>query len=210
MDFKGAIFDMDGTLLDSMGGWEVLRQRIIVKALGYADDSIPFATSTTNEVIHILKERFGVELKKEAIIEEAAAFLGKFYGEKVELKEGAKAYLEKLHAEEIPMIVATATERRYFGNALSRLEIADFFTDVLTCPEVGRGKHDPLIYNLAAEKMGLKPEKICIFEDSPVAARTGKNAGFLVCGVADESNLFKREELLANSDFFISSYKELL
>ncbi len=210
MQFRGAIFDMDGTLLDSMGGWEILRQRIIVKALGHVDDSIPFATSTTNEVIQILKDRFGVELKKEAVIEEAAAFLGKYYGEAVELKEGAKAYLEKLHKKGIPMIVATATERRYFGNALSRLEIADYFLDVLTCPEVGKGKHDPLIYNLAAEKLGYAPGEICIFEDSPVAARTGKNAGFLVCGVTDNSNLHKREDLLAASDIFIASYTELL
>lgn len=208
MTIKGAIFDMDGTLVNSLFYWE-----IFWKALGKTYLSIDnFAppksldqkgrTLTLADALACIKEECGISASVEELLEFAYADFDRFYREDVSVKAGAFEFLDYLKARGIPMCVASATDLKYVKVALEAHGLAPYFDFVISCADIGIGKDQPDIYLLAKEKLGIPEADLCVFEDSYVALETAKKAGFQTVGVFDRYN-FGQDRLAAASCFYL-------
>ena len=190
MKSKGAIFDVDGTLLDSMPVWHNIGE-IYLESLGITcekglGDKI-YAMSLEQGASYLRKE-YHLEKSESEIIHEVLKIVDDFYRLEAPLKPGVRRVLDWFRNHGIPMAVATSGNRALALAALERTGAAEYFQTVLTCSEIGVGKDEPEIYLQASQALGCKPEETLVFEDAFHAACTACEAGFPVIGVYDESN----------------------
>ena len=206
----GAVFDLDGTLLDSMYSWENVGSDYI-KSKGLIPEKnlrqILLRMSLYQSACYV-KEKYKITDDIERIMSDINRIVEGYYFYEVKPKEGVLEFLQSLRAKSIKMYVATATDRYLVEAALQRNNMQGFFDKILTCTEVGHGKDEPDIFLKASEEMSVTPDKIMVFEDASHAAATAKNAGFLVCGIYDKSEN-NQTEIINNSDIYIKSFKEI-
>ena len=164
MESKGAIFDVDGTLLDSMPVWHNIGE-LYLESLGITCEK-DLGDKSESEIIH-----------------EVLKIVDDFYRLEAPLKPGVRKVLDWFRNHGIPMAVATSGNRALALAALERTGAAEYFQTVVTCSEIGAGKDKPEIYLQAAQAIGCKPEETLVFEDAFHAACTAREAGF-----PDESN----------------------
>ena len=207
---KGAIFDMDGTLLDSMAGWETLGYDYI-RMLGIKPTpelANRLAKMTLRQATAWLRSDFGVS---ESVADRAEAEVNDIvyrrYMVEYPLKPGAKEILERLHAEGVRMCVATSTAHRLACGALERCGVLDLFTGVFSSDIVGTGKTTPRLYNIALESLGTPKGSTMVFEDVIFALRVAKNDGFLTAAVYD-SNEKDQESMMSEADIYIRDLSE--
>ena len=206
MDKQYTIFDMDGTLVDSMVYWKDLyKEYLNTKSVLHVPDSIreKIKPMTMTESAALFIEEFGIEGTPEAIAEEMNALMDAHYYKDVPLKKGIKEYLKHLYDSSIQMCVASATAVPLVEACLTRLEVSEYFAFMISCETIGIGKSQPDIYYEAAKRFGTEPENIAVYEDALYAAKTAKRAGFYVIGVYDESAEKNFPELKKISDEII-------
>ncbi|MDD3227536.1 MAG: HAD family phosphatase [Tissierellia bacterium] len=210
--FKYKIFDLDGTLLDSMGAWRDLgKDYLLQKGINPPDNlNEIIAAMSMLESAAYFQEAFKIELSAEEIIKEVKMFIEYKYRHEFKLKPYVKEYLEKLENENTVMCIATATPLKLAKAALERNEIIDYFSFVISCDEVGVGKNNPDIFILAANKLNAKPSEIAVYEDADFALITAKEEGFYTIGVYDDYFKNERKDIELISDIYIESFKELL
>ncbi len=203
---QALIFDLDGTLLDSMHVWRDVGD-LFLKERGVSH--IPSELSDTLKKMSIresatyLCRRFGFEESAEELTAALNAQMEYQYRNVIGLKPGALAFLQQNSHR--PMCLATATRRSLVEPALERLCIAPFFRFILTSDEVGCSKLEPDIFLQAAEGLGAKVADCAVFEDALHAAQSAKSAGFYVVGVQDESAAKDEEAMRALCDEFVPS-----
>lgn len=209
---QGAIFDLDGTLLDSMGVWSGVDQTFFARrGMGVPEDYIAaiaplgFAAAASYTI-----NRFKFQEREDDIIEEWHALAREAYAEQVELKPYAKEYLEMLKKQNVRLAAATASDASLFEPCLIHNEILDYFDIIVTVRDVKRGKGFPDIYNLAAEKIGLPARSCVVFEDILKGIEGAKAGGFLTVGVEDVHSAFEKQEIQNTADIYIKSWEELL
>lgn len=209
---KAAIFDMDGTLLDSMPMWgNLVREYIKEKGIVCSADSLREVESLAlKEAAAYFAEHFLEGVTAQQVLQEWSCYVEREYATTVSPKPGVMEYLETLKRRDVKMCVATLTDAYHAQPVLDRLGMSKYMEFVLTVPEVGKDKRFPDIYLLAAEKMDTLPEQCVVFEDSFYAAQTAKNAGFAVYGVYDPHHKGGNEKLRRISDRFIESFEQLL
>ncbi|MGN0591774.1 MAG: HAD family hydrolase [Ruminococcus sp.] len=186
---RGAILDLDGTLLDSMNVWSQIDKELLT---GYgitppAGISDIVKKMTIEESSRYLIERFSLPVTPEQIaaqVEEMAAYQ---YREVLPLKDGAKELLDGLDAMGIRYGVATATYPALAKAALDRLGILPRLEFLLTEQETGTGKTEPAIYYEGARRLGLGRRQIIVAEDALHSIRTAKRAGFFTAGIYDKA-----------------------
>lgn len=205
---RAAIFDMDGTILDSMHIWEevsvgFLRRRGIEPKPTFKED---VRMMTLEESSRFAQDEYGITESVPEIIESIYDAVREFYRTEVKMKPGAREFLQKLAQAGIPMCLATATDRPFAEMAMERLGLSKLFCAIFTCTEVGAGKNRPDIFLAAAEKMGVRPENTMVFEDSYPALVTAKEAGFLLSGVWDRMSPERQGEIQAISDLYIQDF----
>lgn len=208
---KGAIFDVDGTLLDSMEIWEDVAIRYL-KSIGVeAEPDLPevMFTMSLPEGAAYVKEHYRLTRETDEIIKGVLDIIRKYYEETAPLKPGVTKILEELSGKRIPMTVATSNNKEEVEAAFKRLGIASYFSRIFTCEEVGAGKTRPDIYMKAAEYMGTRPEETVIFEDVLHAIRTAKKAGFLAVGLYDEASKADQKAIEKEADWYVKSLEEL-
>ena len=208
---KGAIFDVDGTLLDSMEIWEDVAIRYL-KSIGVeAEPDLPevMFTMSLPEGAAYVKEHYRLTQETDEIIKGVLDIIRNYYEETAPLKPGVTKILEELSGKRIPMTVATSNNKEEVEAAFKRLGIASYFSRIFTCEEVGAGKTRPDIYMKAAEYMGTRPEETVIFEDVLHAIRTAKKAGFLAVGLYDEASKADQEEIKKEADWYAKSMEGL-
>lgn len=188
---KGAIFDMDGTVLDSIPAWgkvpEMFLGSIGVRAEAGLE-KVLFSMSMAETAVFI-KNRYGLDLDEEEIITGFNRTIENFYFYQVRLKKGAEQLLKDMKQAGIKLVAATATDRYLVEGALKRLDVLRHFDRLFTCTEIGAGKTRPDIYLAASGYMGTLPEDTWVFEDALYAIRTAKKAGFRTIGVYDASSM---------------------
>ena len=131
-----------------------------------------------------------------------------FYFYEVQPKEGAEELLEFLQEQKVKMIAATSSPREHVTKALQRTGLYDYLQQIYTTGEVGVSKHEPRIYQLAAESLGTKPEETLVFEDSLYALKTAKKAGFRAIGVYDADGETDQEGVRQTGEVYITSLSE--
>lgn len=205
---KGAIFDIDGTILDSMGIWASLGNDYLRSVGGEPREDLGkvFRTFTTEEAARYYIENYGLSLTEKEIVSGINAMIRKFYEEEVSLKTGAGEFLAGLKAEGVKMCIATASDRKLVEAALRRLGVWELFDGIITCGEVGAGKENPLIFRKALELLGTSRQETWVFEDAYHALRTAAADGFRTAAVYDSSEIMQAE-LRATADYYITDYE---
>ena len=187
MDKQFAIFDLDGTLIDSMIFWKNLASEYLsskgVKQIP-ADILEWIKPMTMSESAALFQQEFGLTGDPEA---EMNAMMDAHYRNDIPLKQGIEEYLQLLHKRGVRMCVASATAAHLMESCLTRLGVRDCFEFLLSCETVGAGKRSPLVYHESAKRLHAAPAEIAVYEDALYAVQTAKNAGYYVVGVYDDS-----------------------
>ena len=209
MDMRGAIFDFDGTLFDSMFIWDTIASDYL-RTLGIApsaDVNQKFKTMSLPEAARYYQTQYGVALSTEKIMEGVNRQAEAMYRTRVLLKPGVRGCLEKLRMHNVHMAIATASDVELVAMVLEKHQVSEYFSDVVSCTQVGAGKTKPTVYECAMKKLGTTKENTVVFEDSLYAIRTAKAAGFCVFGVQDayEPN---QEGVHRESDLYITDFAD--
>jgi HAD superfamily hydrolase (TIGR01509 family) len=205
--FKGFLFDMDGTLLDSMVMWrrlmpDYLHEKGIVLPL---DQVRKMQGYTLEQVIYEVAALYSDKLKAEEMFADYDAKLREAYGKQVVFKPHALEYLQYLKERDRQLALVTTTDRVYVDVFFQRFNLYDYFDVILTITDVGAGKNKPEIYHEAASRMNLRVEECVIFEDALFALNTARKAGYTTVGVEDNGHV-EEAVLAANCDLMITSW----
>lgn len=208
---KAVLFDLDGTLMDSMWMWT----DIDIEYLGRYGYTLPedlqkkIEGMSFTETAYYFKERFQIPDSIEEIKKEWNRMAYLKYAYEVHLKPGAAAFLEYLKKAGIRTAIASSNSRELIDACLHGNGLDTFFDCVITSCDVAKGKPAPDIYLRAAQILEAVPEECLVFEDIPMGILAGKRAGMRVCAVedtyaADQSDIIRR-----SADYYIRSYDEI-
>lgn len=205
------IFDLDGTLIDSMPIWENLGSSLLQLYGVVPSEAVANEVRSLSllDAIELFRIHFPDLPAPEELIEKLSLIIHDSYAYDVPLKSGMKAYLEKLSGKGVRMCIATASPAANVHVALKRLDILHHFEFILTEGEFGAGKESPGIFLECARRFGAVPAQVTVFEDALHAVLSAKAAGFNVIGVYDESSADAAELMKATCDRYIRSIREL-
>jgi HAD superfamily hydrolase (TIGR01509 family) len=210
-NIKAAIFDLDGTLIDSMGIWGKIDIDFLEKR------GIEVPSDLREHIEHLsfidtakyFKNRFNLSETIEDIMDEWNNMAYYEYSNTVVLKPGAKEYLDCLKAKGIKLALATSNSHVLLEAVLKKNGVFNYFDSITTTIEVERGKNHPDIYLLSASKLQVSPEECMVFEDILPAVLGAKAAGMTVIAINDSYSEHQREDILKNADYYIYEYEEL-
>lgn len=211
-NIKAVIFDLDGTLVDSMGIW----RQVDVEFLGHRGiplpDDLPQELESMEfmEVARYFKRRFSLTETPEEIAAEWTDMAMDQYLHKVSMKPGLREFLDYLKEKQIPAAIASSNHRNLVQAALKGHQLEHYFSAVVTCGDVERPKPEPDVYIEAARRLGTAAEYCMVFEDIPVGIRAGKSAGMRTCAVHDDYSRCQDKEKRRLADYYIESYTQVL
>ncbi len=212
MKISGAIFDMDGTLLNSTEMWEGAAARYITSLRKTPEANLGSKTKamTLSELCAYLKAEYRIATTEEKIAKGFNTILREDYLASVDIKEYVPILLEKYKQKGIAMCVATSTDKAIADEILARLGIRDYFKCIVTCEEAGGSKEGPEVFERAHKMLGTAKDETVVLEDGVLAIRGAKEAGFYVVAVEDESEKENIDEIRNLADRYIESFEELL
>ena len=202
---KFAIFDLDGTLLDSSKMWQTLGERYL-ELLGKTPENglaDKLSKTTLITAAQYLRERYDISYSADEIVRHLNRMIESYYTEEVKLKDGVPKLLAALRAQCVHMSVVTASDERLGSNALARLGAGDFFAGAVSCLKYG-SKTSPDVFLAAADLIYAIPEETIVFENSLYAVRTARKAGFATAAVVDVSEN-DQSGLKRDADFYAES-----
>ncbi len=201
---KGAIFDLDGTILDSMSMWDSIVEKYLIsmgrEPKGRISDLI--ADKSMRQACDYIRTEYELNVTTDSIIDGIVDMAGGFYRNEALLKPGAAGFLKRLSDMGIKMCIATADDVNLAAAALSRNKAIDYFTKIFTCNDVGHGKDEPPIFLAAADHLGFERNEIMVFEDALYAVKTASLCGFATTAVFDEFEK-NQKEMRETADYYI-------
>lgn len=209
LKYKGAIFDADGTLLDSMQIWSNAAYESLINRQEYNADNgtsgpgrgqTPFYLQTEYDIRGLSQD---IHIKRRSMLSD-------FYFYEAQLKDGVIELLDFFRENGIKMCVATATDRWLMEPALKRCGVLDYFRQIFTCAEETTNKNSPDIFLSAAESLGTTISETLVFEDALYAIKSAKKAGFPVVAVYDYYSGDQQEEIKALADYYCLSMHEMI
>ncbi|MBW7572133.1 HAD family hydrolase [Caproiciproducens faecalis] len=211
-ELKGAIFDLDGTLLESMGIWAQIDRWFLAKrGISLPDDYVEKVTPMNyRDAAAYTIARFSLTETAEEVIRDWVEMSEQAYRFEIALKPRAGEFLRKLKSRGVKLAVATAQTPELYEPALKNNGVFDLFDAFAHLGEVERGKGFPDIYFLAAQRLGLSAQDCVVFEDISAGIRGAKAGGFWTCGVYDVYSDYEKEIILREADEYINSFAELL
>lgn len=207
---KGAIFDADGTLLDSMGTWNTAAEKYLIH-MGYKPKPDLYSRikgMTLAESSVYFQKEYGVTQTYEEIRKGIDDIMWEYYHNSVTTKPGIKEFLQKLSENGVKMCVATASGKNLIEEALRHCGIAQYFEFVISTVPLGTSKHEHLIYQTAMEQLGTDKSNTVVFEDVLYAAQAAKNGGFMTVSIYDEYEK-KQDEIKAITDFNMTDFTDV-
>lgn len=211
-NIKAVIFDMDGTLIDSMWLWKA----IDIEYLGRHDKTLPddlqkaIEGMSFTETAEYFKNRFEIKDDVETIKADWNQMAGVYYREKVTMKDRAVDFLHSLRDKGIKTGIGTSNSHEMVGVILGKFGLEDLIHTVSTSCDVSAGKPNPDIFLKVASDLGVKPEECLVFEDVPMGIMAAKNAGMKCCAIYDDFSEAMDDEKKELADYFINSYAEIL
>ena len=204
---QGAIFDLDGTLLDSMSIWDRVGEDYLRSLGKEPKDNLKevFKTFTLEQSAQYYIDYYGVTLSVEEIVSGINKMVENYYVNTIPLKPGVEYFLKELYTRGIKMCIATVTHEYLAKAALDRLKVSHYFTRIITCAQVGHSKKEPHIYRQALQELQTGKNETVVFEDTLHAVVTAKSDGFITCGVYDEHE-FEQEKLKSTASLYIKNY----
>ncbi|MBO5372166.1 MAG: HAD family phosphatase, partial [Lachnospiraceae bacterium] len=211
-NIKAVIFDLDGTLIDSMGIWrdidiEFLSQRNIsfeedlqtkIEGMSFTETAVFFREYyQLSESIDELKDIWNKMAEHK-------------YRYEIQPKSGALRFLEYLKKKGIKMGIATSNSEELIAAVNEAYHFDTYMSCIVTSCSVNKGKPAPDVYLEAARQLKVAPENCLVFEDIVKGIQAGKNAGMKVCAIEDTYSAHQREEKKHISDYYINSYEEIL
>ena len=210
MRIRGAIFDVDGTLLDSMFIWDTIGETYL-RSIGYEPKenlNEVFKNMSLRQAARYYQTEYGVKLGIDEIMDGVNAMLERYYCFEVSLKPGVEELLKRFRASGVKLCIATATDRYLVEAALKRCEVLSYFGRIFTCNEVGHGKDEPDIFETARRFLGTEKSETVVFDDALYAIKAAKEAGFPVAAVCD-SHEKNQEEIRVLSDVYLKDLAQL-
>jgi len=207
-DIKGVIFDLDGTIIDSMWVWD----KIDFDFLNKRNISVPNNLKGEiehfgfDETAHYFKRTFNLEESVDDIKKEWMDMAFKEYSESIKLKPGIKTFLDILKKTNIKIGLATSNCHYLLESVLKNNDIYHYFDAITITDEVLRGKSFPDVYLLSCSKLGLTPNQCVVFEDILPAIKGAKSAGMKVVAIQDQYCDYSKDDLLKYADEYISDY----
>jgi HAD superfamily hydrolase (TIGR01509 family) len=203
---KAAIFDVDGTLLDTMPFWATVGTRMIKKAgltpVEGLDKAVLFMT--LEESCAFIKGAYGLPDTIESLVQNVIKEVTDFYLYEAQPKKGIPAFLEALADRGVKMAIATASDKRLVKYSLMRMGLDKYFGEIFTCSELNLNKRNGEIYLHAARYLGYGASDCAVFEDILVAVRSAKEAGFFTVAIEDNESAGDKEEIIKAADLYVS------
>lgn len=215
MEIKAAIFDMDGTLVDSLMLWDVLwstfgEQYLNDKSFTPSkEDDKKVRTITLKDAMTLIHNNYNMGNSGEELLEKANRIIKDFYANSVELKDGVREFLEHCKNKGVKMCIASATAPEMIYIALKHCDIEKYFLKVFSCGTIGKGKDEPDVFLQAAEFLNAKIEETWVFEDSLVAIETATKIGMQTVGIFDKFN-FGQDKIKELANEYIAPTETLL
>lgn len=210
---KGIIFDLDGTLLDSMTVWSSIDREFLIEngiVDPPADVSDVVKKMTVDESSQYFIDRFGLNCTKEYVIQRIEDMVRERYEKQIPLKPNVTELLDALDDRQIPYGIATATYKKLAEAALKRCRVFERLQFLFTDVEYPAGKNFPDIFIGGAEYLGAEPKDVLVVEDSLHCIETAKTAGFTVCGVYDSVAEADRSRIIELSDYYVNTIDEIM
>ncbi|MDY3047344.1 MAG: HAD family phosphatase [Candidatus Enterosoma sp.] len=209
---KACIFDLDGTLVDSLGIWaEVDKKFFLVHNREIPEDyEKKIAHMNFRDIAIMTKEDYGFEESIEEIMKMWTDWSIDAYRNEIKAKPGVKEFLSYIHSLSIPIALATANRKELYEPCLKNNDLYEYFSYFMNVNDINSTKSEPKIYLELAKIMNAKPEETLVFEDILVAIKTAHDAGFKAVAVYDKSSKNDMDDILKSADFFVSSYNEVL
>lgn len=210
-DIDAVIFDLDGSLVDSMWLWRA----IDIEYLGRYGISLPedlqskIEGMSFHETAIYFKENFGIPDTLDQIKEDWNRMAWDKYANEVPLKPGIPVFLKECKRRGIRLGIATSNSRELVENVIGVHGLNDYFSCIMTGSDVEKGKPAPDIYLAVAERLKTAPARCLVFEDIVPGIQAGRNAGMRVCAVEDEYSHYDRERKISCSDYYIEDYTDL-
>lgn len=211
-DKKAFLFDLDGTLVDSMWIWK----KIDIEYLGRFGLELPDNLQASiegmsfSETALYFKERFSIPDSLEEMKADWNRMAWEKYTQEVPLKPGVREFLTYYRARGVKMAVATSNSQELAEAVLEAHGLTDFFDTVVTGCEVAHGKPWPDIYLEAAARLGMDAGECLVFEDVVAGIQAGKSAGMKVAAVEDAYSLYQNLQKRELADYYITDYNLLL
>lgn len=183
-----SIFDVDGTILDSMEVWNTLASQY-VQSLGMVPDKNLdeiVSDMSLEQSATYLKNHYKINKQEERIISEVLNFISDFYEYEVNLMPGFKEFIS--HYDSIN-VIGTSCDEELVKIALNRLAVLNYFEDIITCSKVNKSKNDPDFYLACAQVLKQRPEDIVVFEDADYCIDVARKVGFKVIKIKDWRDL---------------------
>ena len=215
-DFDAAIFDMDGTLLDTMRYWRFTTlEFLLAHGLPVKDeDLVRMLDTSSRKLLYDIAERDGIDIgERQAVITELEDYMGRHYQYDSYPKDAfVLPFLQKLKDNGVRMCVATGSRREYARIGLERAGLLEFFDFVTDNYEAGNGVHKdkPEYFTQTCARLDVAPEKCVVFEDACYAMEAAKKAGCRVLAIEDQTARLQKEKIQMVADWYIRSYAELL
>ncbi len=207
-DFEAVIFDLDGSLVDSMWMWKAIDIEYL-QGFGIEPPKNlqkEIGGRSFVETAMYFKERFGLEDSIEKIGDDWNKMAWDKYTNEVPLKDGAFEFLDQCEKKSIKLGIASSNSKELIEQVLSSHNIKERFGSIKSGTEILKGKPAPDVYLAVADELGVAPEKCLVFEDLVDGIKAGKNAGMTVVAVSDDYSMHSDDLKRELADYYIEDY----
>lgn len=210
---EGVIFDLDGTILDTMEQWNMLGMSFLQKYNITPEPSLLniIDTMSLNESAQFFHDEFKMDISVPQIIDELEGRLRSLYSCEVKLKEGAFETLQLLKSANIKVALATATSAELAQLGLKTTGTMQFFDGIFSCrdPQIREGKTSPKIFNYVKKFLGTNLEETVVVEDALYALETAEKVGFYTIAIEDSSECVYKDQIKKIANVYVENHFEL-